>query len=212
MTIFRTLAIGMASLCMGIASAQSAAPDAGPACSGDSCHLAAGTTVELELTDPVSSRDRQHGDHFGLRLHAPLLVDGATILPAGTPGVGEVVHADHARGGGKPGELILAARYLQAGTVQVPLHGMKLGATGKDHSGASIAVGAAIGPLALFIHGGEIEIPSGTIAQARLLQDVDLPMPDNTRSSVAATKTESPDPATPPTLTTPSSTPNPESH
>ncbi len=138
------------------------------------CHVAANTVVELELTDPVSSKDRKHGDQFGLRLHSPLMLNGVIVLPAGTPGIGEVVHADRARGGGKPGELILAARYLQVGGGQLPLHGMKLGIHGKDNSQKALAASIAIGVWAEFIHGGEIEIPAGTTALAKLAQDFDV--------------------------------------
>ena len=135
------------------------------------CLVSAGTVVELEITDPISSRDRKHGDKFGLRLHAPLMLDGVIVLPAGTTGVGEIVHADRARGGGKPGELILAARYLQLQGSQVPLRGLKLGANGKDNTRKALAFSMAIGVWAQFIHGGEVDIPTGTIAEAKLTQD-----------------------------------------
>jgi hypothetical protein len=134
-------------------------------------HVADGAVVEIELAEPVSSRLGKRGDKFALRLHAPVLLDGAVLLPAGTPGVGEIVHADRARGGGKPGELILAARYLELDGVHLPLRGMKLGLTGKDNSDKTMAAAVAIGVFAQFIHGGEIEIPAGTIARAKLLGD-----------------------------------------
>ena len=135
------------------------------------CRVDANSIVDLETTEPISSRDRKHGDLFGLRLHTSLIRDGVVVVPAGTTGVGEIVHADRARGGGKPGELILAARYLQVGDRQVRLHALKLGATGKDNSGTAMAASMAIGVFAQFIHGGEVEVPTGTLAQAKLLED-----------------------------------------
>ena len=217
MITLRTLAIGLALIGAGAARAQDALPGAtvsappaavaGAAC----CRVAGGTVVQLETTELVSSRDRKHGDRFGLRLGAPLVVDGRLVAPAGTPGVGEIVHADRARGGGKPGELILAARYLQLGTIQVPLHGMKLGATGKDNTRTSLAVATAIGPFALFIHGGEIEIPPGTPAQARIVADIDLPAQGND-SGVVANAAATPVPTIVTTAPSQPSTPSQESH
>jgi hypothetical protein len=170
MTSWGTLAALLAVLGSAPAHAQSLPHDADtppPAC----CRIPAGTVIELELVEPISSRNRTRGEKFALRLHGPLSMDGVIVLPAGTPGVGEIVHADRARGGGKPGELILAARYLQAPTIQLPLRGLTLDATGKDNSRTALAVAVAIGPFAQFIHGGEIEIPAGTIARAKLQQD-----------------------------------------
>jgi hypothetical protein len=211
MITFKTLAIGMALFGVGAARAQSATADVQATVAAACCHVAAGTVVELETTEPVSSRDRKHGDRFGLRLHAPLLVDDMVVLPAGTPGVGEIVHADRARGGGKPGELILAARYLRVGATQVSLHGMTLGATGKDKTRASMAVATAVGPLALFIHGGEIEIPTGTLAQAKLLADLDRPPQAGATALIAADRTTSAAPPRTPVTTAPP-TPLQESH
>jgi hypothetical protein len=159
------------------------APQAIPATPGPA--IAAGTVIELELAEPVSSRIGKHGDRFAFRLHAPVLLDGVVVLPAGTPGVGEIVHADRARGGGKPGELILAARYLELGDVHLPLRGMKLGLAGKDNSNRTMAVAIALGPIAHFIHGGEIEIPVGTVAQAKLAQGF-APNAAPTQGSTAA--------------------------
>ena len=173
-----------------------AAPTARPTEASACCRVDADSIVDLETMEPISSRDRKHGDLFGLRLHTSLLRDGVVVIPAGTIGVGEIVHADRARGGGKPGELILAARYLQVGDRHVRLHALKLGATGKDNSGTALAVSMAIGVFAQFIHGGEVEVPAGTLAQAKLLEEftpVDASraptLTDSTGSAAAAVST-----------------------
>jgi hypothetical protein len=137
--------------------------------------LPANATVELEITEAISSKARKRGERFALRLRAPVVIDGMVALPAGIPGVGEIIHADRARGGGKPGELLLAARYLEYAGMRIPLRGFRVGANGKDHSKAALATAVALGPFAQFIHGGEVEIPAATTAQARLAADIVLP-------------------------------------
>lgn len=139
------------------------------------CLVPNGTVVEIEIAEPISSQRRKRGEKFALRLAAPLLVDGKTVLPAGVTGVGEIVHAASSGGGGKPGELLLAARYLEVDDRQIPLRGFRMGATGKDTSRTALAVSTAIGPFAQFIHGREIEIPAGTRANAKFAADTSLP-------------------------------------
>lgn len=148
-----------------------------PATDTACCRLAAGTVVELEITESINSSQRKRGDRFGLRLAQPLRIGDTIVVPAGTPAVGEIVHASAARGGGAPGELLLAARHLDAAGVQAPLRGLKLGATGGDNSGMALGVSFAAGPFAMFIRGREIEIPAGTRVGAKLAQDLVLPPP-----------------------------------
>lgn len=140
-----------------------------PACQA----LCAGLEVELELAEPVGSERHKNGDRFRLRLATPLVLDGAVIVPAGTPGVGEVIHAQSSRGGGKPGELLLAARFLELPDGPLALRAMKLAARGQDKAGAALATSFVAGPFAMFMHGREIEVPAGTHALAKLAQDLD---------------------------------------
>jgi len=135
--------------------------------------LCAGQQIELELAEFVSSDRHKIGDRFKLRLATALSLDGTVILPAGTPGIGEVVHAQTSRGGGKPGELLLAARFLELPDGPLALRAMKLAARGQDKAGAALATSFVAGPFAMFMHGREIEIPAGTHAFAKLAQDLD---------------------------------------
>ena len=138
----------------------------------------AGTELVFEMVQAVGSKGSQRGDRFDLRLAEPLYADGRLLLPVGTPAVGEVVHADRARSGGQAGELILAARYLVAGDARINLRSFKAG-TGRSRTGASAATSVAAGPLGLFVRGGNIELPAGTLITAQLREDTSLPaMPE----------------------------------
>lgn len=142
-----------------------AASDQGP---GSCCVLNEGTSVEIEVASTLNSATLTRGERFQIRLVEPLVVDGLVVVPTGTTGEGEVIHAERSRGGGKPGELLLAARHLDINGTRLPLRGMKLGASGQDRTGVALATAFAAGPFAHFIRGREIEIPSGTRAHARL--------------------------------------------
>ena len=138
------------------------------------CRVPANTIIALEILDLLNSSRHKRGDKFRLRVVTPVMIDGTSLISAGTLGVGEIVHAAAARGGGAPGELLIAARSLDLGGQSAPLRGLKLGVTGGDNSGMALGVSFAAGPFAMFIRGREIEIPAGTRVHARLAQDVTL--------------------------------------
>ena len=144
-------------------------PQAPTAAGVPACPPSDGAELELALADTLSSARAQRGDRFRLTLVAPVLTSDGT-LPAGTAGVGEVVHAEPSRGGGKPGEILLAARYLEYQGEQIRLRGFKLGGSGQDRSHAAIGTAVVAGPFAYFLKGREIELPAGTHARARLAQ------------------------------------------
>lgn len=163
------------------------------------CELPEGTPVRLEILDPISSARAKRGDAFRVRVQEDVGIEGIVVLPAGTEGVGEIVHAEPSRGGGKPGELILAARRLQLGDPEVRLRGLKLGGAGKDTSGVALGVAVGIGPFAHFIHGKEIEIPALTTGTAKLAEPLQA-APTSDASGATA------DPAAPERATLPPST------
>lgn len=137
--------------------------------------LARDTPVSIRIAEPISSKTSRPDDRFAIELAEPLMVDGQVIVPAGARGVGEVVHAAKARWGGKAGELIIAARFLNCGAVQLPLSRFRWSETGESRDGAALAASIAFTPAAFLIKGGEVEVPSGARATARLSAAVTLP-------------------------------------
>jgi len=129
--------------------------------------IPANTVVELELVDPVGSETSHKGDFFKLRVAVPVVVDGKEVVPAGTPAVGQVVHAAKAGAGGKGGELLLAARYLELPSGQVKLRA-SFGVAGQGHVVASLVTAQFVGPLAMFIRGKHVELPVGSRISARI--------------------------------------------
>lgn len=136
--------------------------------------LAKGTRVTLTLEAPVGSDISQPGDRFPIRLAEPLVVDGKLVMAAGATGGGEVVHAAKARWGGKAGELIVNARFLDCNGVRVPLGKMKFAETGEDKRVGAMAATMVLLPAAFFISGGKVEVPPGTRADASIIGDVEL--------------------------------------
>jgi hypothetical protein len=149
------------------------------------CTMPARTVIEIEIADAVNSKRNHPGDRFAIRLAEPLTIDGRVVAPAGTPGVGEVVHAARAGAAGKAGELILAARYIDIAGTRLPLRSFRYGRSqGKDNSsavGIGNMVAAAVLPgaamLGFLVSGGNVDIPPGTRANAQTAQDLTIAPP-----------------------------------
>jgi len=165
-----------ASVWGGSASAQPAAAYPSPAFAAGSgcCVIPVGTPVAVQLVDPIGTKETASGTYFALKLAAPVIVDGQVVLPAGTSGVGRVVQSAKPGAGGKAAKLVLSAEYLNVPGGALPLRALKLVAIGKDQSmtaNASSIGGLLFMPLGMIgfaVTGGDIEIPAGTAAAAKI--------------------------------------------
>ncbi|MDQ0465848.1 hypothetical protein QO010_003640 [Caulobacter ginsengisoli] len=162
------------------AAAVAPAPEAAPAPTPPAPEAAgpvtapAGTVITIVFTQIISSKTAKQGDQFAFQLYFPLKVGDRVLIPAGTPGVGEVVDASKAGFGGRPGELLLAVRYLDYQGSRILLRGFKLGGVGKDNLGGAMLLNMAVGPLGLLIQGGDVIYQPGLVATAKLNQDYTL--------------------------------------
>ena len=129
------------------------------------------TPVSLRIGQDLGSKVSKSGDMFPFTLAEPVLVDGHELLSAGTPGMGEVIHAKKGGFAGAAGELVLTARYLQVGERHLPLRSLTFPAVARDNIGLASAVGIAAGFPALFISGGNVQVPSGTVVMAKTRED-----------------------------------------
>lgn len=142
------------------------------------------TAIVVELLATLSSETSANGDRFPLRLAQPIMIDGLTVVAAGTMGEGEVVHAKPKGGMGAAGELILTARFLQLEGQQIPLRSMRVGGGGPDSridtvNSLGVASAATLPLVALvgfFIEGGAMSVAEGARATARTAQDVAVPL------------------------------------
>jgi hypothetical protein len=162
-----------------------AAPEqAAPAPTG--LRLPAGTLVAIALGEQLTSKDRTRGDKFAIQLAAPITLDGRVVAPAGATGQGEVVYAEAAKGGGAPGKLVLAARYIDVGQVRVPLKAFQLASSGENEFTKMYVASQLIGPAVMFMNGQEVVYPAGVRASAKIAQDVVFPPPPDAPPPAAA--------------------------
>lgn len=126
--------------------------------------LPALTTVQIELLASVSSEKSRTGERVPIRLAQPILIDRREAIPAGTMGVAEIVHAKKSGYGGTPGELVIAARYLDVAGQSLKLRSLRAAQSGQSRIlEANLAVAMGMVPP----HGGPLVIPAGALLEAK---------------------------------------------
>jgi hypothetical protein len=143
------------------------------------------TPVTVRLEELISSNKNKPGDRFRITVAEDVRVEGQLVIPAGSAGEGEVIHAAKSGAGGKAGELILAARYVRVGDVNIRLRSFALGVVGKDQTGNSLAASMIIGPFAMFVKGGVVTVPPATLGVAKTALEFKLPVVVSTTASPA---------------------------
>lgn len=165
---------------------QAIAQDSPPVAPAPSPLLPAKTPLILAFADEVSSKTALKNGEVRFVLAEDLRIGDMLVIPKDTPAVGEVVHVQKSGFGGRGGELILAARYIQIGDQRIALRSLKPLAgpyAGKNNSDAALAVSMIpyAGLVSLFITGGEIVIPAGTRASVLVATDTPLPVMSETK-------------------------------
>lgn len=137
--------------------------------------LKAGTKLLIKTSVSLSSKLNRPGDRFGISMLTATTDNGQVLVLAGAGGEGEIIHTAKARWGGKPGELIANARFLQCGSVRLPVGHLHWSRGGDNLLGAAIAASMLFSPAMFLVTGGEVEIPAGTAGEVSLLNDVTIP-------------------------------------
>ncbi len=136
--------------------------------------LAKLTPVFLSIDAPLGSKLSASGEAFPITVTEPVMFEGEEVIPVGTQGMGEVVHAKKAGGSGSGGELILTASFVELNDQRIPLRSMKLGLTGKDQTDLALATGIFAGPVGFLVRGKNVNVPAGTFAGAKLAQETQI--------------------------------------
>lgn len=150
------------------------------------------TPIIIEILSDLGSNTSQQGDRFPLRLAEPIVIDGRVVVPAGTAGEGEVIHAKKNGGMGSAGELILTARFLDVGGTQLRLRSMSFDgvATSRIDTAGRFGIAGAVVPavslVGFFIKGGKLAVVSGSLASAKTAESFDITPGDEEPALVSA--------------------------
>lgn len=171
----------LALLFSGTAEVADAAPaPVAPETPGALVTVPALTPLYIRIDAELSSKKNKNGDRFPIHVDEDVRVGDVVVIPAGSEGEGEVIHAAKSGGGGKPGELLVAARFVRVGEHEIRLRSFSIGAKGRDRSNASLGTSMVLGPLGLFVVGGVMTIPGGTVGGAKTATEIQLPAAEPT--------------------------------
>ena len=141
--------------------------------------LRVGTEVPVRLLEELTTKGKKLrvGNRFKLETSEPVVVNGVTVIPAGSPAVGEITDVINKGMWGKSGK-------LNARVLYVSVNGRQIRLTGQfDDKGVAGGVGAAAVsaivflPAGFFMTGTSAKVPAGTVIKAFIDEDVPLSMP-----------------------------------
>jgi hypothetical protein len=172
------------------APAQEVPAMADPAMADTLVTVPALTPVTIRLDEEISTARHRSGDRFSILVAEDVRIGEFVVIPAGSKGEGEVIHAAKPGAGGKAGELILAARFVRVGDNEIRLRSFALGAIGKDRSGAALGTAFVAGPFAMFVRGGAVVVLRDTHGTAKTALEFKLPAVTSTPPEISSSTTE----------------------
>ncbi|MFK3888460.1 hypothetical protein [Sphingomonas sp. NPDC079357] len=151
------------------------APIAAPATT--SAVLRTGTEVPLKLSEELTTKGKKLrvGQRIHLETSEPIIVQGVTVIPVGSPAMGEITDVKNKGMWGKSGHLGARVLYVTVNGRQIRLSGAF---DDKGTAGTAGVVGAAVLlPVAgFFVTGTSATVPAGTMVKGFVDEDVPLAM------------------------------------
>jgi len=172
--------------------------------SGQSIIVPAGTTVFVRMIDGVDSSQNRIGDTFRASLESALVVGDTVVAPKGADADGKLIQAKAAGSVSGGAELTLELTGIRVGGRIVPLDSTDYDVAGKGRGtqsaqriGGAAVIGTIIGAIAgggrgaaigavagagtgaavqVMTHGPQVRVPSETLLEFRLQQDVSVPL------------------------------------
>lgn len=150
------------------------APIAAPATS--QAMLRVGTEVPVRLLEELTTKGKnlRVGQRFRMETAEPVMVQGVTVIPVGSPVVGEITGVRNKGMWGKSGHLGARILYATVNGRQIRLSGA-FDDKGVAGGIGAVAVSAIIfAPAGFFMTGTSARVPAGTTMKAFVDEDVQL--------------------------------------
>lgn len=156
------------------ANAQTVSPIAAPA--SDVAYLRTGTEVPLRTSEELTTKGKKLkvGQRFRMEVAEAVVVNSMTVIPAGSPAVGEITDVRNKGMWGKSGKLNARILYVTVNGRQIRLSG---GFDDKGTAGGTGAVAASaivFLPAGFFMTGTSARVPINTPVKGFVDEDVPL--------------------------------------
>lgn len=130
-----------------------------------------GTLIDLVTRDAVSTKKNEKGDLLYLKVAAPVIVDGVTVIPVDTVIVAQLTRAEKRGAFGRSGKLDVQLLYAELPGGPLRVSGT-LEARGKKDAGDTAATAVAFLALPFVATGRSAEIAAGSEVSGRLDRDL----------------------------------------
>jgi len=139
--------------------------------------LRAGMTIPMRTTVDLTTNGKplKVGQRVPLEVAEPVRLNGQIVIPAGTPGMGELTVVRNKGMWGKSGGLTARVLYIRVGDRQIRMSG-NFDDKGKTGTAGVIAAVALIPIAGFFTTGTSAKIPLGSPVNAFLDEDVPVAM------------------------------------
>src|SRR4051812_39852522 len=138
--------------------------------------LRVGTEVPLRLNEELTTKGKKMrvGYRFHLETTEPVIVQGVTVIPVGSPAIGEITNVRNKGMWGKSGKLNARVLYVTVNGRQIRLTG-QFDDKGTAGGIGAVAVSAIVFlPAGFFMTGTSAKVPAGSIVKAFIDEDVPL--------------------------------------
>jgi hypothetical protein len=152
-------------------------PIAAPATT--SAVLRVGTEIPLRLVEELTTKGKKLrvGQRFHLETSEPVMVQGVSVIPVGSPAVGEITDVRNKGMWGKSGHLGARILYVTVNGRQIRLSGAFDDKGVAGGVGAALVSGIVFLPAGFFMTGTSALVPAGSIVKSFVDEDVPLAMP-----------------------------------
>lgn len=165
--------------------AQSVSPIVAPA--GDMAVLRTGTEVPLKVAEELTTKGKKLkvGQRFRMEVAENVLVNSVTVIPVGSPVIGEITDVRNKGMWGKSGKLNARVLYVTVNGRQIRLSGSF------DDKGTAGGIGAVatsailFAPAGFFMTGTSATVPIGSPVKGFVDEDVQLAMVASTAAPLA---------------------------
>lgn len=141
-------------------------------------YLRVGTEVPLRLAEELSTKHKalKVGQRFRMETSEAVLVQGVTVVPSGSPVIGEITEVRNKGMWGKSGHFSAQVRYLTVNGRQIRMSGTFDDKGTAGGIGATAVSAVVFLPAGFFMTGTSAQLPIGTPVKGFIDEDVPLTM------------------------------------
>lgn len=141
----------------------------------NSAYLRSGTPVALKMAEALSTEKKKLrvGQRFQLEVAEAVVVNGLTVIPIGSPAIGEVTDVKNKGMWGKSGKINARVLSVRVGDRVIRMSG-QLDDKGTAGGIGAVAAASVFLPVGFFVTGTSARIPLGAPVKGFIDEDVQL--------------------------------------